>query len=230
MPYVKIGSGDITWRASLSAVTNTGLPIILATGASTLQEIDRAVSMIREKNQPYVLMQCNTNYTGDESNFKYLNLNVLKDFAHRYPDAVLGLSDHSDGDVSVLGAVALGARVIEKHFTDDKNRLGPDHKFSMSPDEWRFMVERTRILEKTLGDGNKKVENNELEARVVQRRALRYAAKLPVGKVIEIDDLVSLRPAPADALDPFFDLQVVGKTLVREVDFHDLVSLNDFNP
>ena len=84
---------------------------------------------------------------------------------------VLGLSDHTPGHSTVLGAVALGARMVEKHFTDDISRTGPDHKFSMDPRSWREMVERTRELEAALGDGEKKIEENERDTVIVQRRS-----------------------------------------------------------
>ena len=78
-------------------------------------------------------MQCNTNYTAENNNFNYINLNVLKTFKKRYPKILLGLSDHTAGHSTVLGAIALGARMVEKHFTENNNREGPDHKFSMNP-------------------------------------------------------------------------------------------------
>ena len=95
--------------------------------------------------------------------------------------AILGLSDHTFGHNSVLGAVALGARVVEKHFTDDNNRQGPDHKFSMNPVTWKDMVIQTRILEKSMGDGIKKIEDNEKQSSIVQRRSIRASDKLKKG-------------------------------------------------
>ena len=89
----------------------------------------------------------------------------------------LGLSDHTFGNNSVLGSIALGARVIEKHFTDNNNRSGPDHKFSMNPNTWKKMIIESRILEKSLGDGNKKIELNERESSVIQRRSIRGKSK-----------------------------------------------------
>ena len=103
-------------------------------------------------------MQCNTNYTAKDENFKFINLNVLKKYKKKFPNLILGLSDHTHGHETVLGAVALGARVIEKHFTDNNNRIGPDHAFSMNPSTWEEMVKRTRNLEKSLGDGIKKLK------------------------------------------------------------------------
>jgi N-acetylneuraminate synthase len=97
---------------SIELMASTGKPILLATGASNIEEVREAVSLIEKYNAPYVLMQCNTNYTGEFDNFKFLNLNVIASFKEEFPKAVLGLSDHSQGHVGVLGAIALGARAI----------------------------------------------------------------------------------------------------------------------
>ena len=143
---------------------------IIATGASNLQEVKLAVKEFLRFNKSLVLMQCNTNYTGDKKNINYVNLNVLKQYKKIFPKVVLGLSDHTFGHASVLGAVTLGARVIEKHFTDDNKRIGPDHYFAMNPKTWKTMVEKTRELELALGDGLKRIEKNELTTVVIQRR------------------------------------------------------------
>src|SRR4030095_12957017 len=130
-------------------------------------DVERAMGILMRHTKEIVLMQCNTNYTASGENFKYINLRVLNAFKDMYPEAVLGLSDHTLGHSTVLGAVALGARVIEKHFTDDNGREGPDHKFAMNPTTWRQMVEATRELEYALGKPVKKVEENEKETVVV---------------------------------------------------------------
>ncbi len=224
MDYFKIGSGDITWKASLEAIRDQNKPILLATGASSIKDVEQAMKVIEESNIPIVLMQCNTNYTGATNNFEYLNLNVLRTYAKRFPDVTLGLSDHSQGHIAVLGAVTLGARVIEKHFTDDCSRKGPDHSFSLDPESWRNMVEDTRTLESCLGDGIKKVEANEVEAQVVQRRALRFKNELKKGQQILEKDLISLRPCPKNGLTPFQVAEVVGKTLLVDVSSDSLVT------
>jgi N-acetylneuraminate synthase len=171
-------------------------------------------------------MQCNTNYTGEEDNFDFLNLLALEEFKREFPTAVLGLSDHSQGHVAVLGAVALGARAVEKHFTDDTSRTGPDHAFSLDPVMWKQMVDDTRILERTLGTGNKKVEVNEQEARIVQRRSLRFAADFEKDHTISKDDLVALRPAPHGSLSPFEIETVIGLKLRKSVSKHEIVTLD----
>ena len=136
-------------------------------------------------------MQCNTNYTGSIENFKYINLNVLKTYASLFPDTILGLSDHTPGHETVLGAVALGARAIEKHFTDDTSRPGPDHPFSMDPKTWKSMVDSTRILESSLGSSIKKVEENEQETIILQRRAMRLIKPIKSGEILNRINRVS---------------------------------------
>jgi sialic acid synthase SpsE len=217
-PYVrlyKIGSGDITWLEMVERVARKGRPVLLAAGASTIGDVQRAVDCILGYNRQLVLMQCNTNYNGSQENFRYIELNVLRTFAAMYPDLLLGLSDHTPGHATVLGAVALGARVVEKHFTDDVTRQGPDHLFSMDPRTWREMVDRTRELEYALGTGNKRIEANETETVVVQRRCVRTAAALAVGTVLTRADLDVLRPAPAGAIQPYEIGRVIGARLRR---------------
>ncbi|CAN2169660.1 SpsE Sialic acid synthase [Candidatus Nanopelagicaceae bacterium] len=228
MPFFKVGSGDITWKDSLELIAKQGKPILLATGASELWEVERAVKLLMNFNIPIVLMQCNTNYTGEEGNFDHLNLLALNEFKEKFPGVILGLSDHSVGHIAVLGAVALGARAIEKHFTDDTSRVGPDHGFSLDPIAWKKMVDETRILERSLGNGHKKVEPNEIEARIVQRRALRFRTDLSAGATLRSEDLMALRPCPPDGVDPFEVDNVVGRKLIRGVLRDELVRKTDF--
>jgi N-acetylneuraminate synthase len=126
-----------------------------------------------------------------------------------------------------LGAVALGARIIEKHFTDDTTRPGPDHAFSMDPATWRDMVDRTRELENSLGAGIKKVEGNEKETAVLQRRAIRLKADMPGGTTLTRDALAVLRPCPEDALPPYELSKVVGRQLRRAVKAGEHLRWND---
>lgn len=226
-PYVrawKIGSGDITWISFIERLARDGKPLLIATGASDMSDVERAVSAARGYNEQIVLMQCNTNYTADPANFHHVALNVLKTYAERFHDLVLGLSDHTPGHATVLGAVALGARVVEKHFTDDVNRAGPDHAFSMDPRTWCEMVERTRELEAALGTGEKRVMDNEMESVVVQRRALRAARAIPEGTVLSEADVVPLRPCPPDGLAPYAIDRVLGKRVRCELVPGDLLT------
>lgn len=224
VPAYKVGSGDITWLEAIDHMASKGKPILLATGASTLEEVQRAVATVARHGVPYSVMQCNTNYTGVVENLHHIHLNVLNTYREEFPEAILGLSDHTHGDVTVLGAVAMGARVVEKHFTDDVTHEGPDHHFSMTPTTWSDMVERTRELEAALGSGDKVIADNEQETVVIQRRGLRFARDMAAGEVIQASDLVALRPATPGIITPDAVDSVVGKTLRDDVVFHDIVT------
>jgi sialic acid synthase SpsE len=213
IPAYKIGSGDITWTEIIKIIARQNKPVFLATGAANMQDVERAVESILSYNPQIVLMQCNTNYTGSLENFKYINLRVLQTYAVRYPNMILGLSDHTPGHATVLGAIALGARVVEKHFTDDNQREGPDHPFSMTPQAWREMVLRSRELEASLGTGIKQIEANEVETVVLQRRCLRLTREMQAGEQIQASDLESLRPSPKGALLPYQSDRALGETL-----------------
>ena len=217
VPAYKIGSGDITWIDLIEYIAGKNKPCILASGASSLEDVERAIPVMLENNPNIALMQCNTNYTAEIENFKYIHLNVLKHYRRLYPDMVLGLSDHTPGHASVLGAVALGARMIEKHFTDDINREGPDHKFSMDPQSWKDMVDRTRELEAALGGEVKKVEDNEKETSVVQRRSIVAKHGLEKGKVLLKSDVTFLRPCPLDGIEPYSINKIIGRTITNSL-------------
>ena len=193
-PFVnlyKIGSGDITWLDIIDYILDKNKPVLIATGASTNEDVSRVMKMALKKTQDLVLMQCNTNYTGSIDNYNYCNLNVLKQVSIDYPNTVLGLSDHTAGHATTLGAIALGARVIEKHFTDDNNQEGPDHGFAMNPQSWRNMVDRSYELLVSLGDGVKIVENNEEQSKLVQRRCLRVVTNLKKGHTLTDSDFIA---------------------------------------
>ena len=229
-PFVsafKVGSGDITWLEIIRHMARKGKPLLLATGASSIDEVRAAVDAVLQETSDLVLMQCNTNYTGARENEHHVNLRVLQTYRGMYPGVVLGLSDHTQSHTAVLGAVALGARVIEKHFTDDRSRTGPDHPFSLDPRSWRAMVDLTRELEMCLGSPVKQVEANEVESAIVQRRSIRAARALSAGSILSYGDLTVLRPCPADGLPPSRLDEVAGATLVRDIEAGDHLRWTD---
>jgi sialic acid synthase SpsE len=217
VPAYKIGSGDITWLEALERVACKGKPVILATGAATIGDVQRAVHTILPLNPQLVLMQCNTNYTASLANFDHIHLRVLETYRTMFPDVILGLSDHTSGHATVLGAVALGAVVIEKHFTDDNSRVGPDHPFSMNPQTWKDMVERTRELERALGSADKFITGNEQQTYVVQRRCLRAARDIQTGETFTREMISVLRPATPGAIMPYEIDAVIGKRSLADI-------------
>ena len=219
-PYVEIykaGSGEIDWIEALERMAGKGKPFFVATGASTIGEVQKAVRAIVAINKQLVLMQCNTNYTASPANYDHLNLNVLKTYCTMFPDVILGLSDHTHAVAPVLGAVTLGARVIERHFTDDNGREGPDHKFAMNPAAWAEMVEQTRLLERSLGSPEKFIAANEADTAVVQRRCLRAARDLRAGEALTREMIDVLRPATPGAIKPDQLADVIGARVLRDM-------------
>lgn len=213
----KIGSGDITWIDIINYTASKGKPILIASGASEMKDVERAVNILRRFDVPVCLMQCNTNYTLDVDKYKYVNLNVLKTYKQKFPDILLGLSDHTFGHATVVGAIALGARIIEKHFTDDNDREGPDHKFAMNPKAWKEMVKNGNEVYYALGDGVKRVEENEKDAIVVQQRSLLATRDLSAGHTLSIGDMEALRPRPEGSLPPYMAENIIGKRLVKAI-------------
>lgn len=207
----KAGSGEIDWIEALERMASKGKPFFVATGAADIGEVQRAVHAILRINPQLVLMQCNTNYTASPNNYDHLNINVLKTYASMFPGVILGLSDHTHALAPVLGAVTLGARVIERHFTDSSDREGPDHKFAMNPDNWANMVEETRLLERCLGSADKFVAGNEQESAVIQRRCLRAARAIGAGEVFTREMIDVLRPATPGAIKPHEINSIIGK-------------------
>jgi len=219
-PYVqmyKAGSGEIDWIEALERMARKGKPLFLATGAATLGEVQRAVHAVLAVNKNLVLMQCNTNYTASEENYDHLHLNVLRTYATLFPGVVLGLSDHTHAVAPVLGAVTLGARVIERHFTDNNDREGPDHKFAMNPQSWANMVKETRLLERALGSADKFVAGNEKETAIIQRRCLRAARDIKSGEIFTRDMIAVLRPATPEAIKPSEIQSVIGTKALRDL-------------
>lgn len=222
----KLGSGDITWHTIINELSKCKKPLIIATGASSLDEVQKAVEIAANNSNEIGLLQCNTNYNNKPDNFKYLNINVLNAYRSLFPNFVLGLSDHNKSNLPVLAAVSLGAKIIEKHFTDDDQRSGPDHSFALNPSEWLSMVNEVRKIESILGTCHKKVENNELDSSVVQRRSIRVTKNMKAGDVINKNDLNFLRPAPVDSIPPYKYKSITGKRLKHNLSCGDYIKEN----
>lgn len=217
VPAFKVGSGEIDWIEALEHMASKGKPVIIATGAANIGEVQKAVHAILKINKQLCLMQCNTNYTASPENYDFINLNVLKTYAAMFPDVVLGLSDHTHGNSTVLGAVTLGARVIERHFTDSNDREGPDHKFALNPEAWAHMVDETRLLERALGSADKFIAGNEQDTQVVQRRCLRTARDVKAGETFTRDMIDVLRPATPGAIKPDQIQNVIGAKALHDM-------------
>lgn len=222
LPFIKIGSGEITWLEMLEYTAKKGIPVMLATGDATMSEIDEAVRTIEKTgNKDLVLMQCITNYP---SKIDSANVNVLKTYQSAF-DCLTGYSDHSAGHVVALASVVLGGRVIEKHFTLNKKDKGPDHPHSMEPDEFKFMVDSIREVERAMGSTRKEVQKEEGETVFVQRRCLYAKTDLKKGQVITEADIDVLRPALG--IPPKFKQTIIGKTVNKDIPARDPIFWED---
>jgi sialic acid synthase SpsE len=224
IPVFKIGSGDITWLEMIDYIAKKQKPIILATGASSWREIDEAVNTIKKSgNKNLVLLQCVTNYP---SQLKSANIRAMVKMREKY-DCLVGYSDHTPGNIVALGMTALGGCMIEKHFTDDKAREGPDHPFAMDANEFKEMVQSIRNLEKTLGD-KKEIYQEEEDTVILQRRCLRAAVDITKNEEINREMIDVLRPAPKDSIYPKFINEIIGKKVKINIQKGDYLKWNMF--
>ena len=226
IPAYKIGSGDITWKEIIIKIAKKNKPVLLACGASTLEETIDAVRLILKYNKKVVLMQCNTNYTNEQSNINYINLNVIKQFKKIFKKKViLGLSDHTKGHATVLGSITLGAKVIEKHFTIDKSLPGPDHSSSLTPDEFKRLVNSIRETEISLGNKIKMPTSIEKINSIGMRRSI--VIKKPIKKnTIITEDLLTFK-RPSDGIKPSLIDYFLGKKVNKDLNIDDNISFSD---
>ncbi len=223
LPFIKIGSGEITWLEMIEYIAGKGKPLLLATGDATLAEVDEAVRVIEATgNRNLVLMQCITNYP---SKIDSANVNVLKTYQSAF-EILTGYSDHSPGPVVALASVVLGGCVIEKHFTLNKTDKGPDHPHSMTPAEFRLMADYVREIERAMGSTRKEVVEEEGETVFVQRRGLYAKRDVPKGKIIEAEDIDVLRPAIG--ILPKFRKTIIGKTAKNDIAVGQPLFWDDF--
>ncbi len=218
----KMSSGDITNKPLLEYIAKKNKPIILSTGMCTMDEVHEAVSWIEEcGNKQITLLHCTSNYPTPYSD---VNMNAMLTLRDEFPYPV-GYSDHTKGIIIPVMAVAMGATVIEKHFTLDKNMEGPDHKASLEPDELREMVKSIRDIESARGDGIKKPTASEMSTREVARKSIVVTRSMKAGDIISQEDLTIKRPGTG--LAPKYLSELIGKTVVKDIDEEALISLDD---
>lgn len=212
-PVYKIASGDLTHLPLLNYVARKNKPIILSTGMSTIGEIEEAMSEIyKTGNQQVVLLHCVSNYP---TNYEETNLKVIQTLKEVFK-APVGFSDHTVGTIIPTIAVSLGANIIEKHFTVDKTLLGPDHKLSLDPNEFKEMVKNIRNAEKSIGDGIKKPTSREIEIRKVARRSIVAKVNIPKEVKITRDMLKIVRPGIG--IEPKFIDIITGGIAKKDIE------------
>ena len=216
MDYWKIPSGEITNLPYLRAIARKAAGkarVILSTGMSTETDIDAALTVLTRsglRNEDIILLHCTTQYPTPPSQVNLLAMNTL----HKFSPAAVGLSDHTEGIAVATAAVALGAGVIEKHFTLDKSLPGPDHKASMNPDELRALVKAVRTVEMALGSPEKQVTEAETPNRPVARKSIVARTAIAAGETFTERNLTVKRPGTG--LSPMLWDSVTGRTATRD--------------
>ena len=218
----KISSGDLNNYPFLSYVSKKGKPMILSTGMSNWDEIEKAVtSIFLEGNKQLVLLQCTTSYP---TKFEEVNLNAMLAMRERF-EASIGFSDHTPGIEASVAAVALGAKVIEKHFTIDKNLPGPDHKASLSPEELKNLVSSIRHVEAALGSPEKTASQSEKKIMAVVRKKIVAVSDIPSGTILSRNELALKRAE--EGLDPDQFEKLIGKKTKRNIKENESIALED---
>lgn len=212
VPAYKIASGDLTSIPLLEHVAKKDKPIILSTGGGRMADIQRAYDTIMPINKQLCLLQCTAAYPAEPQD---LNLNVITELRKRFPDIVVGLSDHENGIAMAVAAYVLGARIVEKHFTLNHTWKGTDHAFSLEPTGLRKLVRDLRRVPLALGSSTKEVSELEKEPIRKMSKAIYAACHLPAGYLITENDVVF--KSPGDGL-PLYQLHnVVGRVLAKDV-------------
>ena len=218
VPAFKVSSTDLTNIPFLEYVAEKGKPIILSTGMGTLGEVERAVNAIKSTgNEKIVLLHCVTDYP---AKFECLNLRVIQTLRNAFKLPV-GFSDHSLGVYAPIAAVALGAVVIEKHFTLDKTLPGPDHKASLEPEELMEMVKAIRLVEAALGDGVKRPTPEEEKIKIAARRSIVARVRIPKGTIIS-EDMLSFK-RPGIGLSPEYYRKLIGRRARKDIEEDELI-------
>lgn len=210
VPLYKLGSSELNNFELIDYVQKTNKLMILSTGMATLDEIKETYDFIENKDN-LIILHCITGYP---TSFDEANLNFIKTLQSTF-DVPIGFSDHSLGIELSIAAVALGACVVEKHFTLDKTLEGPDHKASLNPDEFKAMVDAIRNVEVAMGDGIRKFSENELEIKKVARKSIILNQNLSKGSIIEKNMLSIKRPGTGIA--PKYINEIVGKKLNKDL-------------
>lgn len=210
MPFWKIPSGEITNYPYLVAIAKTGKPIVMSTGMCEMSEIEAAINVLKQNGAESIkLLHCNTEYP---TPYKDVNLNAMQTMAKAFGLEV-GYSDHTKGIEVPVAAVALGAAIIEKHFTLDRNMQGPDHKASLEPNEFAYMVSAIRNIEKSLGDGKKTPSTSERKNIVAARKSIVARRPIRAGEILTAENITVKRPG--DGLSPMMWNQVLGTKTLR---------------
>ncbi|WP_287683373.1 N-acetylneuraminate synthase [Bacteroides sp.] len=218
----KIPSGEITNYPYLRKIAHYHEPVILSTGMCEFSDIERALHVLLQfgvEKEQITVLHCNTEYP---TPFRDVNLKAMLEIGERF-GVKIGYSDHTQGIEVSIAAVALGATVIEKHFTLDRNMEGPDHKASLEPNELKQMVDAIRNIEKALGSRRKEVSDSERKNRAIARKSIVAATSIKKGETFSEDNITVKRPG--NGISPMQWNEVMGKAAMRDFEEDELIEL-----
>ena len=222
VPFFKIPSGEITNYPYLIKIAHTGKPVVMSTGMCEPDEILAAINVLEKNGSGEItLLHCNTEYP---TPLKDVNLYAMRTMKKMFGKKV-GYSDHTKGIEVPVAAVALGACVIEKHFTLDKNMPGPDHKASLEPDELGRMVKNIRNIEIALGDGVKRVSESERKNIAIARKSIVARRNIQEGEILTEENLAVKRPGTG--INPMQWMEVLGTRAVRDFKEDELIEIRE---
>ncbi len=222
MDFMKIPSGEITNLPYLRKIAGLGIPVILSTGMSNLGEIEKAIGILEGNGlgrEKITLLHCNTEYP---TPYKDVNLRAMQTLSRCFGTSV-GYSDHTLGIEIPIAAVAMGASVIEKHFTLDRHLEGPDHKASLEPQELKVMVEAIRHIEKALGNGLKQVSDSEKKNVYIARKSIVAYRPIRAGEVFTEENIIVKRPG--NGISPMCWDEILGKKARRDFQEDELIEI-----
>lgn len=223
VPVYKIASGDLKNTPLLRRVAEFGKPMIVSTGGGTIDDVQRVYDTIMPINKQLCLLQCTANYPVEPEE---MNLNVIKTFRERFPEIVIGLSDHQSGIAMALVGYVLGARVIEKHFTINRAWKGTDQPFSLEPVGMHKMIRDLQRARVAMGDGVKRMLPAEAKPLVKMSKKLVASKDLVAGQILIQDDVAF--KSPGDGLPPYEVGRLLGRRLARSVAQDENLELDQF--
>lgn len=226
LPFYKVASGDIFNFKMLKMYANIGKPIIISTGGCRIEDIKKATDFLESNNfNQYTLLQCTASYPCD---FEYMNLDFIKSLLKFYPDKIIGLSDHNRGIALPIYAYAIGARIIERHFTLDRTQKGTDHAFSLEPLGLKKMIRDLEAVKISRGDGLKTIYECEEKPLEKMRKSIYVNKNMEKGEIIKESDLSLKCPYKQNALNGQDYYDIIGKKLIRSKKNEEILRKTDF--
>ena len=222
VPAFKIGSGEADNLPLIRHIARKGLPVILSTGMQTIASVTKSVALLREADVPFALLECTNLYPSPPD---IVSLKGVTELAQAFPDAVVGFSDHSIGPEMALASVALGACILERHFTDSRYREGPDISCSMDPAELRVLVDRSKEIHVALRNSKSRSEKEEA-VYLFARGSIVADRPLKAGDILSEEDIWARRPGngeiPADKFD-----DLLGRSVLRDIEVNSQLRWSD---